>query len=135
MLAEASTAQTSWHPDKDDVYLSGSCCICAPSLPCNLLLTIHRQGPDQNAFSFAFIQVRPLASSLFLGDLGGCLNISTGAFAAFPGCQKIRYIALSTKTACDAKCLIRLDLCISLAVSELSKLRALQLDFPGKDGR
>ena len=61
--------------------------------------------------------------------------VSTGTFAAFPGCQKVRYATLSTKAECDAGCLISLDICMSLAVSELSNLHSLQLDFAAKDGR
>ena len=89
-----------------------------------------------NTLLSAVIQVRPLATKLFIGTIdGGCLRASAGTFAAFPGCQKVHYTALSSKPDGDYCCRINLDFCMSLAVSELSQLSSLQLDVTMKHER
>ena len=101
-------------------------------LPCCLAACFE---PPMSGLSSAFIQVRPLATNLLIGDTDGCLKISAGTLGTFHGCQKVLYATSSSNLHSDYGCLIKLDLCMSLAVSELSHLQSLQLDVAMKHER
>ena len=125
----------SWHADMDGLYVFTSTlvqklCLCL-TVTLNLALNHPQTGQLVHDLLFC-MQVCPLATTLFICDIDECLDISAGTLATLPGCQKVHHATLSSQTEFDADCLIRLDICMSLAVSELSQLSSLQLSIAVK---